>query len=298
MLKRMKESHPYTAGSIYGRLVLTGKTYMAPMYGQLRRLVEADCECGSIRMYLFNSLVREETQSCGCLAREMSSLRMTNHGLYKHPLFTIWVSMRQRCYNKRHKSYPDYGGRGISVCDTWNLEFLPFYKWAIENGWAKGLDIDRQENNGNYDPDNCKFVSRPESNRNTRRNRMYTAFGETKCLFDWGKDSRCVVSVWALRSRIDRDGWDDFEKALTSPAEERKDVSRKMKSAKMLTAFGETKCQSAWLEDERCLVKKDSLVDRLNKGWDAEKAISTPPSRTNIFNKNRLLIQPGNKVEL
>jgi len=284
-LKRRYEKHSRECGEIFGRLTLTGASFLKEMYGQRKAMVEATCACGSdVKWYLFESLVKGETKSCGCIRSELASKRMRTHNLSGHPLFQVWVKMRQRCSNENNDSYKDYGGRGISVCEDWDSDFLSFYEWCIENGYEEGRSLDRKNNDGNYHPNNCRMADRGEQNRNTRRNRMYTAFGETKCLFDWGKDSRCVVSVWALRSRIDRDGWDDFEKALTSPAEERKDVSRKMKSAKMLTAFGETKCQSAWLEDERCLVKKDSLVDRLNKGWDAEKAISTPPTRLNKFN--------------
>jgi len=283
-LTRLKEEEFFGKGNIYGRLTLTGKTYRVPMYGQLRRVVEAECDCGVTRMYLANSLRTGATTSCGCFQRQNTSEIHTTHGLSKHPLYLVHQEMLKRCYIESTKAYKDYGGRGIGVCDEWQSDFISFYNWAVNNGYQTGRSLDRINNDGHYEPSNCRFADRATQSRNKRGTRMYTAFGETKCLFDWGKDERCVVTVWALRSRLDRGEFTDFEKALTTPIEERKDISRKMKSAKMITAFGETKCQSAWLEDQRCLVKKDSLVDRLNKGWDAEKAISTPPTRLNVYN--------------
>lgn len=287
-LKRLKEKQSYQAGEIFGRLVLTGVSFLQPMYGQLRRVVEATCECGVTKLFPFSSLTSKETQSCGCLRRDVSRERMTSHNLTNHPLFTIWVAMKQRCYNHRHKSYPDYGGRGIRVCDEWRDDFQKFHDWCIINGYKKGYDLDRRDNDGNYEPDNCRFVTREVSSRNTRRNKMITAFGETKCLFDWGKDARCAISVWGLIRRYNSGLWTDMEKMITTAAIEPDARARKMKNNVNLTAFGETKCFTDWLKDPRCLVKIDSLRDRLAKGWDAEKAISTPPSRNgkNQFSLN------------
>lgn len=289
-LTRLKEEEFFGKDTIYGRIRLTGKTYMTPMYGQLRRIVEGECDCGTIRMYVAQSLRLGLTKSCGCFQRENTSKIHRKHGLSKHPLYLVHQEMLKRCYIESNESFKNYGGRGIGVCDEWQSNFLSFYNWAVENGYQSGRSLDRIDNDGNYEPGNCRFAERDVQSRNNRRNRMYTAFGETKCLFDWGKDPRCVVSVWGLRSRVVRERWDDFEKALTSHAEERKCISRRSKHAKMLTAFGETKCYSEWLEDERCLVKKDTLVDRLSKGFDAESAISLPPKRPNGYSKKMLQV--------
>ena len=279
IVKQMYRKFNQRKGDIFGRLTYTGITFFKVINGQRRRMIEAECECGIIRDYIWNLIKRGDTKSCGCLRSQIVSERMLTHGLSKHPLYEVFLAMRKRCFVEDCKDYPNYGGRGITVCDEWVDDFPAFYKWCIENGWQPGLDLDRKENDGIYEPINCQFVSRPIGNRNTRSNRLYTAFGETKCLFDWGNDSRCVISVWGLRNRMDRGKWPDFEKALTTPEEDRKSISRSKKNNKYLKAFGEEKCMSAWLEDSRCLVKIDSLRDRLAKGWDAEKAISTPPTR-------------------
>lgn len=274
--ERNYKKHSYQKGQKYGRLTLTGKTILQPLYGQNRRMVEADCECGVTRWYRFELLRKGETKSCGCLRRDVTRERATTHGLTQHPLYDVYHAMLKRCYDPRTKQYEDYGGRGIQVCDFWQENFLNFYDWALINGWKEGKSLDRKKNDGNYEPVNCHFTGRAIQNRNTRRNVLLTAFGETKCLFDWGKDSRCVVNVWCLRSRIQRAKWKNIEAAITTPRTDRKTIQRNMKSNKMLTAFGETKCMSAWLEDPRCTVKIDSLRDRLAKGWDHQKAISHP----------------------
>lgn len=93
------------------------------------------------------------------------------HGLTGHPLYSVWNGMKRRCTNNKDQAYYNYGGRGISVCDEWH-GFLPFYNWAINNGWEKGLTIDRKENDGNYEPDNCRFVTRlvqASNRRNPKR---------------------------------------------------------------------------------------------------------------------------------
>lgn len=285
----------YQKGTVYGRLTLTGKNRMQSMYGQLRRVVEADCECGVVKWFLLNSLVIGETKSCGCLRSDVSRERMTTHGLTNHLLYAVYHAMIDRCYMVNTKQYSDYGGRGIEVCDEWQANFVTFYEWAMANGWEEGKTLDRRDNDKNYDSHNCWFVGgkkdRKTQSRNTRRNVLITAFGETKCLFDWAADQRCKVTCWALRSRYDRGKWTDMEAMIVSPQTERKKIQRSMKSNRMFTAFGETKCMSAWLEDSRCLVKIDSFRDRINKGWDAEKAMSTQPLRDGK-NQHTVIYQP------
>jgi hypothetical protein len=276
--RRKRLKFIYGAGDKFGRLTLTGITYTLSIYGHWIRFVEAVCVCGEVKEYRWHRLASGETQSCGCLRVEVTKKRMTTHNLSNHKLYDVWQKMVDRCYNEKNEQFKDYGGRGIEVWKDWKEDFLEFYEWCMANGYSEELSLDREDNDGHYAPYNCRFATRAEQSRNQRRNRFFTAFGETKCLFDWGSDKRCVVSVWALRSRMDRDWKGTFEEALTTPQAERKKVSRNMKSVVMITAFGETKCMTAWLEDERCLVKLDSLRERYRKGWDGEKILTTPPS--------------------
>lgn len=93
--------------------------------------------------------------------------------------------MRYRCYNINDKEYSWYGGRGITICDEWLNDFMSFYDWSMNNGYQDNLTIDRIDNNKGYSPINCRWTTRKEQARNTRRNRLITIDGETKCLAEW-----------------------------------------------------------------------------------------------------------------
>jgi hypothetical protein len=279
MQSEMKyKRHSYAKGEVYGRLTLTGKNFLKSMYGQMRRMVEAECECGAMGWHLFGSLVKGDTRSCGCFRRDLSRERWTTHGLTQHPLYDVHKAMIDRCTNSRNDSYKRYGGRGIGVCEEWMESFEVFYEWSIERGYRRGTSLDRIDNDGNYGPENCWYTTRGPQSRNTSRNINITAFGETKCLFDWAKDPRCKVTCWGLRNRIARGKWKGREEeAITSPPTERLLVQRNRVNTIQLTAFGETKCMTEWLEDARCVVKIDSLRDRLKKGMDTETALTKKP---------------------
>lgn len=287
--RKKRSQFNYKSGDKFGRLTLTGVTYTKTIYNHWVRFVEAVCVCGEIKEYPFHRLASGETQSCGCYRKEATRKRQTTHGLSNHYLYDVWQQMVLRCYNENNHQYKDYGGRGIEVWKDWKDDFLEFYEWALANGYKEGLTLDRNDNDGFYSPQNCSFKTQAEQNRNRRNNVMITAFGESKCLFDWAKDKRCKVSVWGLRNRYDRGKWTDMEKMISTPQTKRKDIQRNMKSNRNLTAWGETKCFTAWLEDKRCLVKIDSLRDRLAKGWDAQKSMSTPPTRSGVNNIPELI---------
>lgn len=282
VLKRRYDKFNYSSGDKFGRLTLTGETYIKQAIGHRGRVVEAVCTCGAVRWYWFHLLRNGETQSCGCLRKDVSKKRMTTHNLSDHKLYFVYNEMVSRCHDETDKAFKNYGARGIEVWMDWRDDFVCFYEWAIENGYEEGLSLDREDNDGNYAPYNCRWATTEVQSRNRRSNRMFTAFGETKCLFDWGKDSRCKVTVWALRGRMDKEAWKDrFEEALTIPPSDMKKVGRGRKNNLFLTAFGETKCMSEWLEDKRCVVKLDTLRGRYRKGWEHEDCLTIPPKKMN-----------------
>lgn len=106
------------------------------------------------------------------------------HGLSKSKIYYVWLSMRERCNNKKHKSYKNYGAKGIKVCEDWNNSFMSFYNFSISNGYKEGLTIDRIDSNLGYYPDNCRFITVSEQNRNYSRNHLITYKNETLCLSD------------------------------------------------------------------------------------------------------------------
>jgi predicted RNA-binding Zn-ribbon protein involved in translation (DUF1610 family) len=109
-------------------------------------------DCGQIQM-IWPCRKRERCRPCA--ARHSSR----THGQSAHPLFGVWAAAKDRCYRQLSKDYKRYGARGITVCDEWMHDFEAFFKWAIANGWKKGLELDREDNEGNYSPVNCRFVT-------------------------------------------------------------------------------------------------------------------------------------------
>lgn len=179
------------------------------------RKVVVKCDCGNVRVHSKYVLSAKRSTSCGCFRKEAQSQRRKDnaiHNLSNHPLYGIWRGIKRRCYLKSDPSYKNYGGRGIIMCKEWLDSFKPFYDWSILNGWMIGLEIDREDNDGNYHPYNCRYVPPKVNMRNTRRNRNLTFNGVTKCITDWAID--LGVTPKCLDGRLKR--W-SVEKTLTTP---------------------------------------------------------------------------------
>lgn len=123
--------------------------------------------CGSEFNAFISNIRRNHTTSCGCKKAELISEGNTKHSKTNHSLYFVWHDMKDRCYNANYVHRHRYGGRGITVCDEWVNDFVAFYDWSIDNGWSKGLQIDRENNDGNYEPNNCRFVTSIVNVRNS-----------------------------------------------------------------------------------------------------------------------------------
>ena len=151
-------------GDRFGKLIVlykTGKTK------DRHAVYRCKCDCGSELDVISTNLKSGNTRSCGCIKIEQLRRRSTKHGLHTVPLYTRWKGMRQRCNNPKNNSYDVYGGRGISVCKEWD-SFSAFYEWAMSHGYSPDLELDRIDTNGNYCPENCRFVTSLENNHNRR----------------------------------------------------------------------------------------------------------------------------------
>lgn len=193
------------AGKRFGRLTVirrVGKNKWGDS------LWECSCDCGNITTVSGGHLKGGHTKSCGCFAREEKSRRATRHGLLKGNkkprTFIIWNGMKARCLNPHATSYPNYGARGIGICDEW-LDYETFNEWAVTHGYADGLELDRIDNDGPYCPSNCRWVTRSANQRNTSRTHMLTIAGKTQCAADWIKDLGISKSTFYQHLNNDSD---------------------------------------------------------------------------------------------
>lgn len=132
------------------------------------------CDCGNEHVVSSQKLLSGKSKSCGCLRKKIVIDRSTKHGLTagkKPRLFTIWNDMKARCLNHRSISYRSYGMKGVTICDEW-LDFESFYRWAVSNGYSDELTIDRIDNNGNYEPSNCHWITASENKSKQRKSIM------------------------------------------------------------------------------------------------------------------------------
>jgi hypothetical protein len=189
-------------GTVFGRLTVIGIAPRSETTKRLGRNYSCRCECGNITVARGDTLKAGKKKSCGCLQADACPLANRSHGESGSKLYMVRNNLISRCCVPNNPGYPNYGGRGITVCREWLDSYEAFAAWARANGYVEGLDIDRIDNNAGYSPDNCRWVTRGVNLRNRRNNYLFTAFGETKCLTDWAIDQRCEVSVKTLKHRI------------------------------------------------------------------------------------------------
>lgn len=195
-------------GSRVGWLVVTGDAGIT----NKRSYSFCLCDCGAVVKIQNKKLKANHTRSCGCLKLSELVARSTTHGMAKLPEYSVWQDIKKRCFNKRHKFYAYYGGRGITMATQWIDSFETFYKDMGPRPF-KGAEVDRKDNSGNYEPGNCRWVTRLVNMRNTRFNRVIEHGGVSKCLAEWAE--HYAINARTLWDRLAA-GW-STEQAFTEP---------------------------------------------------------------------------------
>lgn len=198
-------------GKKYGRLLVQGfsvKKTQGKNRVNHRVYLFCRCDCGAEVRARKDSVLIGRIVSCGCNKREKahySGLRHAQscitHNMSKTRLFSIWRSMKSRCYIKTCGGYENYGGRGIKVCKEWKEHFESFRDWAFENGYTDKLSIDRIDVNGNYEPSNCQWITMLEQQSNKTNNHFITYKNKTLTLSQWSRELNIPVSTIYNRLR-------------------------------------------------------------------------------------------------
>lgn len=174
------------------------------------------CDCGNEIIVFSNNLCRGNTKSCGCLRKDNAKILFTKHNNCNSRLYVVWRDMKRRCTNPHAKDFINYGANGIKVCKDWN-SFQNFYKWAMENGYDENAKkgkctLDRINNNGNYEPNNCRWVTVKEQANNRKTNHFITINNETHTIAEWAEIYN--IKSYIISNRIRRN-WNEIEAVIT-----------------------------------------------------------------------------------
>ena len=199
---------PITIGERFGRLLVVENGFKI----DTRYAVRCVCDCGAEKAFSENLLRAGKVNSCGCLRSEMVTAKNTSHGMRHTPEWMIWSSMVSRCHNSNDTGYGYYGKRGITVCDRWRTSSGSFFADMGPRPSPKHT-LDRIDNDGNYEPGNCRWATRKEQARNRRSNTNIVFDGRSQCIADWAEELR--LSPRALSRRL-RAGW-SVKRALMAP---------------------------------------------------------------------------------
>lgn len=163
------------------------------------------CDCGNVTIVSGGHLRSGHTRSCGCLENDVRRAVHTTHGKRHTRLYRIWASMKGRCSNPNIKEYKWYGAKGVSVCREW-MDFQVFHDWAIENGYADNLTIDRIDGNGDYCPENCRWITNAAQQSNRSNNRHLTYCGETHTVKGWA--DKLGVEYFRFYKKLKKNNFD------------------------------------------------------------------------------------------
>ena len=265
------------SGKIFGRLtaINRGEDKIWITNGKQRRVVAWNCRCvcGNDVVVAYYDLIKGSVKSCGCLRREKTAINgrgCKTHGYtsqnaekWKRSLYNIWSGIKQRCHNPNQTGYEYYGGKGITYSKEWE-DFESFKEWALENGFKEGLTIDRIDVNGNYEPDNCRWVTWEIQGNNKTDNTRIKIGDENHTISEWGKitGTKKFNIGYRYRSGVHTD-----EEILTN--EYLRDLRKKN-----ISYNGESHSIREWAKIKG--LTYSAINWRLKNGWSVESALNTP----------------------
>ncbi len=189
-----------TAGQRFSRLTVLIPAVQTDKHSNVKALFR--CDCGIEKLIYVNGVRSGKVKSCGCLSKEASRKRATTHGKSNSTLYAVWEGIKARCLNKNAANYKNYGGRGIKLCERW-MDFAAF-DFDIGSQWAPGLEIDRINNDGDYEPGNCRWVTHQENSSNTRRCRHVDVDGKRGTVSQVARELGIPIPTIAYRTKSGR----------------------------------------------------------------------------------------------
>ena len=181
--------------------------------GATTRKWHCKCDCGNTTIVSHGHLKNGHTKSCGCLHKETMKAKLTTHGVRNTSTYRSWAAAKQRCTNPNNKRYKDYLGRGITMCPEWLNSFEAFYKDMGD--CPEGMTLDRIDNNGNYEPSNCRWATDREQANNKRNNHLLTYQGRSQSIQKWSRETG--INQGTICNRVNRLGWSDAEALTIAP---------------------------------------------------------------------------------
>jgi hypothetical protein len=243
------------SGERFGRLKIIEKQPES----RIRIKWVCQCDCGNKAIVSGSALKSGNTRSCGCLKMEGGREGKITHGQSDSPTYKSWSDMKSRCSNPKRLDYSDYGGRGINVCDRWVDSFSLF---LADMGFRpSGTTLDRLDVNGDYCPENCRWATAKQQQRNKRNTKHVIFRGGAKSLAEWAEVLHLPYDV--IRYRL-KAGWTP-EEAFTIPVRDLEDF---------LTLDGVKKTKAQWCKEKG--ITQNALLGRLRRGWSVADALNTP----------------------
>lgn len=255
-----------------------GRLYIKEYLGEKKWLCL--CDCGNEKIINGNSLRKKDaTKSCGCLAKELTVQRSIKHNKSNERIYRTWINMKQRCYNTQSHNYEEYGGRGIEICKEWmddNNGFINFYSWAVENGYNNTLEIDRINVNGNYEPNNCRWITNLKQQRNKQDTIIINVDGKEIPLLDYLESINRLNDYGMIKTRITK-GKMHIDDALSIP---------RQKKYRTVNYNGNNINIKEYLRLLGRLDEYSRVLNRLNTGLSIEDALTIPKQKNQYtFNK-------------